>query len=546
MIRLRWQLSLLLLAMLAAIPAFSKSRQEKKQKRNATIAVTSRLVNVDVVVTDKQGNPVPGLTQKDFTVLDDGKPQQIALFSEASTRAPVRPPMTLQPDVYTNLLDKHGGVPPSVTIILLDSLNTALEDQSYARDQVFRFLRQIQPGDHIALYTLGKRLHVLHDFTTDASSLIAALSHYQPSKEAQMQAMPVQPIPVAGESGFEGRIIAQINSFVRSATEKQQYVVRENDQEITYLALDAIAEHVAGIPGRKNLIWVVGGLPWCFCSPGARSPDAYSFTNSAYFRYPIEPTLQHLAKANVAVYPVDARGLMGWPFSGGMGLPMQNLAKLTGGLAFRNTNDIMGSIRKAVDDAKSSYLIGYYPRHHDWKGEFRKLRVLVDQPGWEARARSGYYANPEAPLSQKPKDIRAVLASMAWSPLDATDIDFAARVIPVPSNAAREVNVTVRFDPHGIRFTSNNGNETASLQYAVFELDGKGNILTGTDKPANVTVSEAEYQLGLKEGMGFSFIIPLFTKAEKLSIVLRDEETGVAGSLHIPLANYRAPTAAEP
>ena len=544
---MRWPTKPILLSLLVATPVLSGAQAGDRQgQASSKIAVTTRLVNVDVVVTDKKGNPAPGLTQKDFTVLDDGKPQQIALFSEASTRAPVKPALTLQPDIYTNLLDQHGGVPPSVTIILLDSLNTSLQDQAYARDQVFRFLQQIQPGDHIALYTLGKTLRVLHDFTTDASSLIAALSQYQPSKEGQMQAQRIRPIPLAGGGGFEGQIIAQINSFVRSVTENQEYVVRENDQKITDLALNAIADHAAGIPGRKNLIWVAGSLPFCFCSPGARSPDFYSPINGAYFRYPIAPTVQHLAEANVAVYPVDARGLMGWGFTGGMSIPMQNLAKLTGGLAFHNTNDIMGSIREAVDDAKSSYLIGYYPDHHDWKGEFRKLKVEVDQPGMEARARSGYYANPDVAVSQNAKDVNAALAAMAWSPLNATGIDFAARVTPVPSDAARKVTVTVRFDPHGIRFTSGNGSETASLQYAVFELDGKGNILTGTDKPAKVTISEAEFQLGLKEGMGFSFTLPLFTKAETLSIILRDEESGIAGSVRVPLDKYQGSATAKP
>jgi VWFA-related protein len=531
--------ALLVVLFLSALPCFARAGMHAGDQKSSTLKVYTRLVNVDVVVHDKNGNPVTGLTEKDFTILDGGYPEKIALFASADNRAPAKPPLTLQPDINTNLLDQHGGIPPSVTIILLDSLNTSLLAQSYARDEVFRFLRQIHPGDHIALYALGKNLRILHDFTTDASSLIAALSHYLPNKKDQEQALSNSVFAPVGGSPAEQQVIDQINSLISNSTETNAFIVREHNQDITALALTAIADHVAGIPDRKNLVWVAGNLPFCFCSPGWLSPD-FSYRSPAT-SYPIQKILQRLQEANVAIYPVDAHGLMAYGGAmGGISTFMQNAAKLTGGLPFFNTNDIMGSIRKAVEDSQVSYLIGYYPDHDKWQGEFRKLKIKVDEPDLKARARSGYYAIPFAEVAQKPKDGRAVLGSLAWSPLDATGIDFAVRVKPVPSNAAREVAVTVRFDPHGIRFTSGEGKEAASLQYAIFELDDKGQILTGVDKPADISLPEADYQLGLKEGMGFSFIVPLFTHSTVMTIVPRDKVTGVAGSVRIPLAKYSA------
>src|SRR5437868_3838738 len=138
-----------------------------------TFRTDARLVEVSVVVHDQKGEAVAGLTRDDFTLFEDGRAQAIDLFSvesAAATRADAMPEVrsdTAAPAaaVFSNHLGTaaHG----SVTAILFDRVNTRLEDQHPARDQIAKFLREIRPDDRIALYSLEwNRTRVLHDFTS--------------------------------------------------------------------------------------------------------------------------------------------------------------------------------------------------------------------------------------------------------------------------------------------------------------------------------------------------------------------------------------------
>ena len=518
-------LAIVLLA-LGSMPGLGP-RNRQKDRQPAKFVIATHLVEIGIVVDDQSGNPVSGLTQKDFTVFDNGHLQGSSFFS-ASARRSSQPSLALPPNAYTNVLNARAGVPPGVTIILLDGLNTALADQAYARNQVIKYLQTIRPQDHVALYALGEKLTVIHDFTTDASSLLAALSHYEGSAASTLRPPRIAPISAPGP-------FAQLNSFLADINHNSVAFFSVNRAAMTLDALNAIARHVEGLPGRKNLIWVVGDVPISFSFQDSRTPLLTRLER--FSRDPVRQTEQLLANADVALYPVDARGLMGDDPGWGDVIAMQHLAKQTGGRAFYNTNDIMTSIRRAVADGEYSYVLGYYPDHSEWKGEFRKVKVKVDKPGLKVRARQGYFAIPE--LHQKPKDLEEQLGRMAMDPLDATGITMTAQVVPIPTNAAREIKLALGFDPRGIVFTSNAGRDTGALQYALVEFDRAGKILSAVENPLPISISTAKYVTGTKQGLGFSLIIPLLRNATQLSVILRDPATGLAGSLHIPLAKYQ-------
>jgi VWFA-related protein len=141
------------------------------------LRATTRLIQVNVIVHDKDGKPVRDLKKEDFTLLDNGKPQQIAFFSMDSN-AVLPQSAKLPPNVFTNQLRQKSAVPASVTVILIDELNTKIQDQLYARQQVIRYLKTIHPEDRVAIYALGSGLRVLHDFTTDSSDLLRRLEKY--------------------------------------------------------------------------------------------------------------------------------------------------------------------------------------------------------------------------------------------------------------------------------------------------------------------------------------------------------------------------------
>jgi hypothetical protein len=133
-----------------------------QQPAAALVRTTTRLVQLSVIATDKKGEPVEDLTAADFVVLDNGRPQKIQIFQKETNQPPANPSRPLPPDTYTNQIREITSAPPSVTMLLLDGLNTEINDQAYARQQAIKFLQQIQPHDRLAVYTLARDLPVAH------------------------------------------------------------------------------------------------------------------------------------------------------------------------------------------------------------------------------------------------------------------------------------------------------------------------------------------------------------------------------------------------
>lgn len=547
----------------AAAPATGSQQQQAAQSAPA-LRVTTRLVQISVVVHDKQGEPITGLTKDDFVVLDEKKPQAIQVFSMQTNQVPQHSPGPLPPDTYTNRLQERSDTPASVTVVLLDGLNTRFEDQTYARQQVVKFLQQIQPLDRVALYALGREVRVLHDFTSDAQRLLAALDKFKSRTNAEVDASePNQPVDLSDVPGDVAALEELLNDIAqREATFSIQDRVR-----LTVDGLVAIANHVESLPGRKNLVWVSGSFPF---SIGYDNIDAGSKNEPIKFADDIERAARAFNDADLAVYPVDARGLLTVFSRGGnasrekvprpvgmnntknvskpgargpMSSPdqllfdtMNVLADRTGGKAYYNTNDIFGAIRRAVDDSRVTYTLGYYPEGIAWDGSFHEIRVEVKQPGAHVRAREGYFAIREP--SPSTQDVQAVIARTAASPLDATEIGIRAQVHPANILGVQGLNVEIGFDLHEIRMEEKNGRWTGALDAGLIVLDSKDQILKGTQYAMQLSFPPARYQDLLKEGVVYKRGIPLLANATQVRVVLRDASNGNVGSVSIPLAKY--------
>jgi len=131
------------------------------QPAAGVVRTTTRLVQISVIATDKKGEPVADLTPDDFVVLDNDRPQKIQIFRKETNQPPANPRPPLPPDTYTNRIHETGSATQNVTMLLFDGLNSEVNDQAYARQQAIKFLQQIQPHDRLAIYTLGRSLHVL-------------------------------------------------------------------------------------------------------------------------------------------------------------------------------------------------------------------------------------------------------------------------------------------------------------------------------------------------------------------------------------------------
>jgi VWFA-related protein len=544
-----------------APPATQQQTQQSQQpaaaqaasQAPALIRSTTRLVQISVVVHDKHGNPISGLTKEDFEVLDEKKPQAIQVFSEETNQPPTTAPAPLPPDTYTNRLAEQAGVPTSVTVILLDGLNTKFSDQRQARQQVIKFLSQIHAEDRVALYTLGREVQILHDFTTDSSSLLDALERFKGRQNTEVDAsQPDQPVDLSSVPGTE-----QFQAFLDGAAQQEANFYTADRVRLTVDGLVAIADHIGSLPGRKNLVWVSGSFP---ISVGYDVPDLSSNNERVDFYEEVQRAAQALNEANLAVYPVDARGLIpgnpsmnasqpsarrrtAGPPRGPASPPnpsefatLDEMASRTGGKASYNSNDIFGAIRRALDDSRVTYSLGYYPEGVAWDGKFHNIKVEVKKPGMEVRARKGYFAIEES--KRKPEDVKAVLAEASMSPLDATAIGVRVKVTPADSGATQSLKAELHFDLRDFSMEQKNGRWTGTLDAAFTMIDSKDQILGGENQNMQLSLEPARYEKALKEGVRYTKTVSVPPGATILRVILRDETTGNIGSVSIPLAKY--------
>ena len=371
------------------------------------IRVETRLVEVNVIVHDKRG-PVTDLKQSDFRLFDNSKEQKIALFrmSQATPAASANKP-PLPPGVFTNRYEDRSDPPVTATVLLIDLLNTDMLDQNYAKKQVEELLAKLTVDEPIAIYLLGQRLSVVQDFTTDSQLLRKAAAGLQPQQSVLLSESNTPTPIMPGGSGATAEAIKQGFREARTNANLER-------GGVTVDAFEQIAQHLKRVPGRKNIVWVSGTFPYA----------------------PAKMTA--LNEADVAINPVDARGLIAIPINprdpSHVGLPgapsgldaIEKIAMNTGGKAFYNTNDIQGAVQSALSDAQVTYTLAFYPQGVKYDGDFHTLRVTVDRSGLDVRSRAGYYDPADKPKVSIDPDIE--LRHAADSPLDASLIGLIAAV----------------------------------------------------------------------------------------------------------------------
>jgi VWFA-related protein len=434
-------------------------------------------------------------------------------------------------------------LPNSVTAILLDNLNTDWSNQATAQAQVIKFLKQIQPDDRIGLFSLGPSLRVLHDFTTDSRDLVGILNKHGGNIASELGASQGKTMDaLKAETGITDE---EGLAMMARVSQLEAQFMTESRVERTLKAIEAIAEHLAGVPGRKNLIWVSGSFPaWARFDWDERGESPRREWRS--FGSELSRTVRALNQANVAVYPVDARGLMTDPGfaaeqsispSTGWTPPnidtMKELASGTGGLAFYNTNDIQGSIRRAIEDSRITYTLGYYPSDDSTDGKYRTIKVKVNRPGLTVRHRRGYTgAKVETTLSDKTADVE--LRQALWSPVDSTAIAMNARVDRVKGSDL--LHVVVQIAPDSVTMDQSDGVRKVNLAFALIQNDSVGRQVSGLRDEITVNVGINEYSAILRTGILFRKQVPMPATAASLKIAVVDRPTGITGSITVPLS----------
>jgi VWFA-related protein len=555
------------------------AQEQKPEEPAPAIRVSVRLVLADAIVTDKDGKVVTGLGAQDFTVLEDGKPQKVTMVSFE------------QPAELTRALrGRRGNLPPNVTtsrpeyrvplgapvIVLLDALNTPMKDQSRARLEMLKYLdKQLQPGQQIAVYTLVRSLRVLQDFTDDPALLKAAVQSFNPSVSMELQIADVnQRLPrLSGALPELQRVVRDPALFIlrmRDFYDEQANVATDERVGITLTAFRGIAQAVAGLPGRKSLIWVSGSFPLAtysriiqYSANPNNDPNRERIEN--LYEDKLRETDSILTDAQVAVYAVDARGLVGQLLGGaenqgvstagtlvvgaeyGQSLQlasgslqetqatMKQVAGDTGGKFFINQNEMDHSVALSVQDGASYYLLGYAPEGKA-DGKFHKIEVNVNRPGVTVRARHGYYAVSSGDTAKAAKQREAEVGMvMQYGSPGATGVTFDARVMSPAPAARMKVGVDFLVDPSTISTEDAGGGKKFAVEFHVAAYGADRKIAGQKDVAIKPTLKPADFGSLQQRGLPYHVELELPPGRYLLRLGVADQHSGFVGTADLPL-----------
>lgn len=479
----------------------------------STITVTTRLVILDVVVTDKQGAPVENLTKDDFIVTEDKVPQQVRTLELPGEHG--LPPGEI---VHSTAdIAKIGDAP--VNILVLDELNTRFEDNAFSRLSLQKFLAA-QPGvmpPPTLLVANDKSFAVLEDYTQDRDVLEVALRHD-----------PVQypwRLKQNGNSGPE--------AIVRLA------------QSLN--ALQEIAQAATGTPGRKNIIWVGKGFPSVDLT-GLAEASAKPLLDA------VKRCTDMLLRARVTLYIVDPTPLSSTqydtetpsdpatieeetgtePFSNA--IRFSTLAPATGGRVFSARNDVHHEIAASMRDGASYYTLSYSPTTASHEpGQYRHVRVTLRNPSLTATTRDGYYTQLDSSATGAPASpdlVKAVNGEQILDVANAALSKMAYNGLTVRAGKVAPSRFSLAIADASLSWQPvDDGVMHAAISIAAVCFSAKGKVLSHTMEEKTLTSKSSAVTAKTEEI--FSTPVNLPTGTARLRFVVRDSTTGRLGTVDI-------------
>jgi VWFA-related protein len=456
----------------------------------------------------------------------------------------------------------------------------------------------MQPGTRIAIFLLGSKLRFVQGFTTDTSVLIAALNdkrnglkvekdHSARSRSdesddaaeiAQLQVM--QASPFAIES-------------IRNAEADSRAFNLSSRAAMTFEALNYLGHYLAGIPGRKNLLWFASSFPVILFPSATQRETMKQNTTVPGYLANVRTTADLFAVSRIAVYPIGAEGMMTEhimeanvagegpegiaghvgstdsimsPYSAGATEranainAMERLASSTGGKAFYNTNDLNAAMRRAINDGSNYYTLGYSPTEKKMDGSYRQIEVRLAKGKYKLAYRRGYNAE-DSPVSETKPDIEHLAPFLQSGMPSATGILYGVRVTPAAVQPApdakragqneklhapltrfdvdliiRAEDVALQSDPKGLR--------SGRILVGLRAYDRDGNALNWQGDAANLKIAPGQYSGVQEKGIPAHLEIDLPSNASvNLVTAVYDFNSGKAGTLEVPVSLVPSPAA---
>lgn len=531
-----------------------QKRPTPKESDLDVVKITTNLVQIDAVVTNRQGKRVTDLRADEVEMMEDGKPQTITNFSyidlvsgtiaQPTTKGTDRnlvpePPRKLRPEEVRRTI-----------ALVVDDLGLSFESAHFMRQALRKFLdQQMQPNDLVAIIRTAGGIGALQQFTSDRRQLHAAVEKvkWYPlgrggiSAFAPIRSDDLPPLP--GEDPNAPSPEEEVNRF------------REDLFAVGTLgALNYVVRGLRELPGRKSVI---------LFSDGLRIFNRSDPTGSSRILFAMRRLLDLANRASVVINTMDARGL---PVIGLTAADstanltpqqveerlsqrradyfdsqdgMDYLASQTGGLAIRNSNDLSGGIKRVLEDQSGYYLIGYRPDDSTFdrvngRTKFHKISLKVKRPGkYNVRMRTGFFGVSDENLQAPTQTPQQQLIGALVSPFSASGVQL--RLTSLFANDAKVGSIMRSFlhvSANDLTFTE----EADGAHKAVFDImavtfGDNGTIVDQSGYTHTIRLKDDVYTRVKKGGLTYNVTVPVKkTGAYQLRAALRDQGSGRVGS----------------
>lgn len=534
------------------LPSPPAPQQTQKPDDIDVVRITTNLVQVDAVITDSKGKLVTDLKPEEVEIFEDGRKQKVTHFSlSLNTAAPVAERETKSKPVAAN------PPPPSFNrlkvedvrrtiAIVVDDLGLSFESTYYVRRALKKFVdEQMQPGDLVAIIRTSGGMGALQQFTVDKRQLYAAIDRvkYYPAGRSGVSAFaPIQP-PTPGDQG------ADIDAFNEEANQTRQDMFAVG----TLGAISYVIKGLKELPGRKGILLVSDG----FRIYSKDDPGRNFQARERLFRL-----VDQANRASVVIYTMNATGLQTLGFTAADDLSGRDtqqmndalssrrneafetqegldfLARQTGGIPIRNTNDLSGGIRRVMEDQKGFYLIGYRPDEATFdkrtgRRTFHKLTVKVTRPGkFNVRMRNGFYG-----VSDEDKPVARSLGQQMFdalsSPFGSTGVHVQlTSLFANDIKAGTYMRSVLHVDAHDLTFTDEpNKMHKTMFDVLAITFGDNGVALDQIGRTYTIQLPDDVYKRAVRDGLVYYVTVPVKKPgAYQLRMSFRDTASERIGS----------------
>ena len=515
---------------------------QSAQNGNYRLTVNANIVLTNVVVRDKKtGAVVKGLTANDFQVFENGKPQHVASFDyqNVDQAAALAEKSTVGGGKASvaDLLEHNFAADPKqlkdhrLIVMFFDMSTLQDDDTDRAVEAAQNYVKkQMQPADLVALVSFSTSLNMDQDFTSNKDVLLAKLGQYNGTDQTAFASG-----NVGGATNGTGD---DASTFTADDTE---YVNLNTDREL--YAIRQVAQALERVDQRKSMLYFSGGL--------ARN----GIENQASLR----AATNEAAKANMAIYSVDSRGLQALPPVGDAtqgslrgtaaytGTAVANtfnsnystqellstLATDTGGKAFFDSNDFGPAFQQVQHDTEAYYILGFHSTDQRNDGTFRHLTIKVNRPDVKVEYRPGYFA-PADFQHQKTEDREQALQDQIRSDLPALDVAVYLQAFYFRANAnSFYVPVSLLVPGSQIPFTKSKEQDKATLDVLGQVKNAQGIPVGNVRDTVKLAVDQA--QQVQRRNIEYSTGFTLAPGRYHVKFVVRENETGNMGSFETDL-----------